>query len=131
MMAVSHVYRFLWSLGTALVVLSHLNLALLSDYKICGDSECQSLMSRVQAIRDHRGKDCRFLSFRQGDTIFVYHKLTGKRDDLWAGSVCLISPSFCLPGLFASLKEQVYTTVEKVVETQVILISYKNKFYTE
>lgn len=49
------------------------------------------LMSRVQAIRDHRGKDCRFLSFRKGDTIFVYHKLTGKRDDLWAGSVRLIS----------------------------------------
>ncbi|XP_030615020.1 cTAGE family member 5 isoform X3 [Archocentrus centrarchus] len=106
---------FLWSLGTALVVLSHLNLALLADYKICGDSECQSLMSRVQAIRDHRGKDCRFLSFRQGDTIFVYHKLTGKRDDLWAGS---IDKQFGYFPKDAVQEEQVYTTVEKVVETQ-------------
>lgn len=55
---------------------------------------CVGLLSRVQAIRDHRGKDCRFLSFRQGDTIFVYHKLTGKRNDLWAGSVCVIFRSF-------------------------------------
>lgn len=49
---------------------------------------CIGLMSRVQAIRDHHSKDCRFLSFRRGDTIFVYHKLTGKREDLWAGTVC-------------------------------------------
>lgn len=48
---------------------------------------CAGLMSRVQAVKDHHGKDCRFLSFRQGDTIFVYHKLTGKREDIWAGSV--------------------------------------------
>lgn len=51
---------------------------------------CAGPMSRVQAIRDHHGTDCRFLNFKQGDTIFVYHKLTGKREDLWAGTVCLI-----------------------------------------
>lgn len=127
------------------MILPQLNMGLLSDYKICGDSECESKsfnvltcvmpmcffppcflcdavlsffhvsnfkylfltmslghyacvgpMSRVQAIRDHPSKDCRFLSFRRGDTIFVYHKLTGKRDDLWAGSVCLICPSIPL-----------------------------------
>lgn len=49
---------------------------------------CVGPMSRVQAIRDYHGRDCRFLSFQRGDTIFVYHKLTGKREDLWAGSVC-------------------------------------------
>uniref|UniRef100_A0A3B5R3J0 SH3 domain-containing protein n=1 Tax=Xiphophorus maculatus TaxID=8083 RepID=A0A3B5R3J0_XIPMA len=63
------------------------NMGLLSDYKICGDPECESPMSRVQAVKNHQGKDCRFLNFRRGDTIFVYHKLTGKREDLWAGSV--------------------------------------------
>uniref|UniRef100_A0A3Q3W2Q5 SH3 domain-containing protein n=1 Tax=Mola mola TaxID=94237 RepID=A0A3Q3W2Q5_MOLML len=47
---------------------------------------------RVQAIRDYHGKDCRFLSFKKGDTIYIYHKLTGKREDLWAGSVRLICP---------------------------------------
>ncbi|KAL3968419.1 glutamate receptor ionotropic, NMDA 2D [Sarotherodon galilaeus] len=114
-MAIFQVSRFLWSLGAVLVILPHLNLGLLSDYKICGDSECQRLLSRVQAIRDHRGKDCRFLSFRQGDTIFVYHKLTGKRNDLWAGS---IDKEFGYFPKDAVQEEEVYTTVEKVVETQ-------------
>uniref|UniRef100_A0A3B4H4A4 CTAGE family member 5, ER export factor n=1 Tax=Pundamilia nyererei TaxID=303518 RepID=A0A3B4H4A4_9CICH len=114
-MAIFQVSRFLWSLGAVLVILPHLNIGLLSDYKICGDSECQSLLSRVQAIRDHRGKDCRFLSFRQGDTIFVYHKLTGKRNDLWAGS---IDKEFGYFPKDAVQEEEVHTTVEKVVETQ-------------
>lgn len=114
-MAIFQVSRFLWSLGAVLVILPHLNLGLLSDYKICGDSECQRLLSRVQAIRDHRGKDCRFLSFRQGDTIFVYHKLTGKRNDLWAGS---IDKEFGYFPKDTVQEEEVYTTVEKVVETQ-------------
>ncbi|XP_078134279.1 uncharacterized protein LOC144535617 [Sander vitreus] len=72
-------------------------------------------MSRVQAIRDHRGKDCRFLSFKQGDTIFVYHKLSGKREDLWAGS---IDKQFGYFPKDAVQEEQVYAAVEKVVETQ-------------
>ena len=54
---------------------------------------CVGPISRVQAIRDHRVKDCRFLRFRRGDTISVYHKLSGQREDLWAGSVCLLTPS--------------------------------------
>ncbi|TDG98618.1 hypothetical protein EPR50_G00202250 [Perca flavescens] len=72
-------------------------------------------MSRVQAIRDHRGKDCRFLSFRKGDTIFVYHKLSGKREDLWAGS---IDKQFGYFPKDAVQEDQVYAAVEKVVETQ-------------
>ncbi|XP_036981107.1 melanoma inhibitory activity protein 2 isoform X3 [Acanthopagrus latus] len=114
-MAVSQSYNVLWSTGILLVILPHFSLGLLSDYKICGDSECESLMSRVQAIRDHRGKDCRFLSFRKGDTIFVYHKLTGKRDDLWAGS---IDKQFGYFPKDAVKEEQVHAAVEKVVETQ-------------
>ncbi|KAG2457778.1 MIA2 protein, partial [Polypterus senegalus] len=45
------------------------------------------LLSRVQAIRDYKGPDCRFLHLKTGDVIFVYHKLSGKRSDLWAGSM--------------------------------------------
>lgn len=72
-------------------------------------------MSRVQAIRDHHGKDCRFLSFRRGDTFFVYHKLTGKREDLWAGSVSLISPSICLYiRLILSLKQHIINQLPNV-----------------
>ncbi|MEQ2243636.1 hypothetical protein ILYODFUR_008865 [Ilyodon furcidens] len=73
------------------MIFPYLNLGLLSDYKICGDPGCESPMSRVQAIKNHKGKDCRFLNFRRGDTIFVYHKLTGKREDLWAGTVCFVT----------------------------------------
>ncbi|XP_045920544.1 melanoma inhibitory activity protein 2 isoform X2 [Micropterus dolomieu] len=114
-MAVLQAYEILWGTAIVCVILPHLNLGLLSDFKICGDSECESLMSRVQAIKDHRGKDCRFLSFRQGDTIFVYHKLTGKREDLWAGS---IDKQFGYFPKDAVQEEQIYATMEKIVETQ-------------
>ncbi|CAB1413490.1 unnamed protein product [Pleuronectes platessa] len=114
-MAVSRLYSFLWITGIVLVSVLHMSLGLLSDYKICGDSECESLISRVQAIRDHRAKDCRFLSFRKGDTISVYHKLSGQREDLWAGS---IDKQFGYFPKDAVQVEQVYAANEKVVETQ-------------
>ncbi|XP_065109370.1 cTAGE family member 5 isoform X2 [Paramisgurnus dabryanus] len=82
-MAVVHVFiLFYVALG-----LLHQGLGLLSDYKVCGDPECASMMSRVQAQRDHIAQDCRFLNFRKGDMITVYYKLAGKRSDLWAGSI--------------------------------------------
>ncbi|XP_074517841.1 cTAGE family member 5 [Sebastes fasciatus] len=105
----------LWGAGIVLGILPQLNLGLLSDYKICGDPECESLMSRVQAVRDHHGEDCRFLSFRRGNTILVYHKLTGKREDLWAGS---IDRQFGYFPKDAVQEEQVYATMERAVETQ-------------
>ncbi|KAM4625922.1 cTAGE family member 5 [Polymixia lowei] len=108
-MAVSQVHLLLF------LVLPHLIRGLLSDYKICGDSECESLMSRVQAISDHHGKDCRFLSFKRGDVIFVYYKLTGRRQDLWAGS---IDKQFGYFSKDAVKEEQVYATTENVVKTQ-------------
>ncbi|XP_013869226.1 cTAGE family member 5 isoform X3 [Austrofundulus limnaeus] len=108
-------YKLVCMVGAVFVIFPCLNVGLLSDYKICGDSECESLMSRVQAVKDHHGKDCRFLSFRRGDTIFVYHKLTGKREDLWAGS---IDKQFGYFPKDAVKEEQVYATTEIVVETQ-------------
>lgn len=48
------------------------------------------MISRVEAQRDHSAEDCRFLNFRKGEMITVYYKLTGKRNDLWAGSVSLL-----------------------------------------
>uniref|UniRef100_A0A4W2C8Y7 Melanoma inhibitory activity protein 2 n=1 Tax=Bos indicus x Bos taurus TaxID=30522 RepID=A0A4W2C8Y7_BOBOX len=59
---------------------------LLADFKKCGDLECEALISRVFAIRDYRGPDCRYLNFTKGEEISVYVKLSGKREDLWAGS---------------------------------------------
>ncbi|KAM8917097.1 cTAGE family member 5 isoform 2-T2 [Spinachia spinachia] len=114
-MAFSQRCKMMWGTGIVFVILPHFILGLLSDYKICGDTECESLLSRAQATRDQRGKDCRFLSFRRGETIFVYQKLTGKREDLWAGS---INKQFGYFPKEAVREEQVYATLEKVVETQ-------------
>ncbi|XP_039105481.1 melanoma inhibitory activity protein 2 isoform X1 [Hyaena hyaena] len=59
---------------------------LLADFKKCGDLECETLISRVSAMRDYRGPDCRYLNFTKGEEISVYVKLAGEREDLWAGS---------------------------------------------
>ncbi|CAK7316452.1 Melanoma inhibitory activity protein 2 [Vulpes lagopus] len=59
---------------------------LLADLKKCGDLECETLISRVLAMRDYRGPDCRYLNFTKGEEISVYVKLAGDREDLWAGS---------------------------------------------
>uniref|UniRef100_A0A8D0C2N2 SH3 domain-containing protein n=1 Tax=Salvator merianae TaxID=96440 RepID=A0A8D0C2N2_SALMN len=58
----------------------------LSEQKKCGDPECETSISRVQAIKDYIGPDCHYLSFKTGDEIMVYFKLSRKREDLWAGS---------------------------------------------
>ncbi|XP_035293858.1 melanoma inhibitory activity protein 2 isoform X2 [Cricetulus griseus] len=59
---------------------------LLAHLKKCGDLECETLISRVLALRDHTGPDCQYLNFTKGDEISVYVKLSGEREDLWAGS---------------------------------------------
>ncbi|XP_067389826.1 melanoma inhibitory activity protein 2 isoform X4 [Emydura macquarii macquarii] len=59
---------------------------LLSEWKKCGDQECETAMSRVQGTKDYIGPDCRYLKFKMGEEIIVYSKLSRKREDLWAGS---------------------------------------------
>ncbi|XP_036438140.1 transport and Golgi organization protein 1 homolog isoform X2 [Colossoma macropomum] len=58
-----------------------------SDFKRCADEECSMLLCRGKAAEDFSGPDCRFLSFKKGETIYVYYKLSGQRSDVWAGSV--------------------------------------------
>ncbi|TRZ02728.1 hypothetical protein DNTS_011103 [Danionella cerebrum] len=65
-----------------------------TDYKLCGDPECESMLCRVQAQRDHVSEDCLFLNFKKGEMITVYFKLTGKRNDLWGGSIEKLSGLF-------------------------------------
>lgn len=43
-------------------------------------------MSRVQATTDYLGPDCRYLSFKTGEEIIVYSKLSRKNENLWIGS---------------------------------------------
>uniref|UniRef100_G1PLG4 Melanoma inhibitory activity protein 2 n=1 Tax=Myotis lucifugus TaxID=59463 RepID=G1PLG4_MYOLU len=59
---------------------------LLANFKKCADVECETLISRVLAMRDYRGPDCLYLNFTKGEEISVYVKLAGEREDLWAGS---------------------------------------------
>ncbi|XP_039546088.1 transport and Golgi organization protein 1 homolog [Pimephales promelas] len=58
-----------------------------SDLKRCADEECSMLLVRGKAAKDFAGPDCRFLSFKKGETIYVYYKLSGQRSDMWAGSI--------------------------------------------
>ncbi|KAM6915446.1 transport and Golgi organization protein 1 homolog [Xenentodon cancila] len=45
------------------------------------------LLCRGKAVKDFSGPDCRFLSFKKSETVYVYYKLSGRRADLWAGTV--------------------------------------------
>ncbi|XP_071413983.1 melanoma inhibitory activity protein 2 isoform X4 [Pithys albifrons albifrons] len=58
----------------------------LSEWKKCGDPECEKAMSRVQATTDYLGPDCRYLNFKTGEEIMVYSKLSRKNENLWTGS---------------------------------------------
>ncbi|PKU42102.1 hypothetical protein llap_7600 [Limosa lapponica baueri] len=58
----------------------------LSEWKKCGDRECETAMSRVQATTDFLGPDCRYLNFKTGEEIMVYSKLSRKNENLWTGS---------------------------------------------
>ncbi|XP_029965861.1 transport and Golgi organization protein 1 homolog isoform X2 [Salarias fasciatus] len=58
-----------------------------SDFKRCADEECSMLLCRGKAVKDFSGPDCRFLSFKKSETVYVYYKLSGRRADVWAGSV--------------------------------------------
>ncbi|XP_074542024.1 transport and Golgi organization protein 1 homolog isoform X2 [Halichoeres trimaculatus] len=58
-----------------------------SDLKRCADEECSMLLVRGKALRDFSGPDCRFLTVKKSETIYVYYKLSGRRPDIWAGSV--------------------------------------------
>ncbi|XP_028252810.1 transport and Golgi organization protein 1 homolog isoform X1 [Parambassis ranga] len=86
-MAAKHIYRQ----GFLLLLCNFICTAVLerrfSDFKRCADEECSMLLCRGKAVKDFSGPDCRFLSFKKSETIYVYYKLSGRRGDLWAGSV--------------------------------------------
>uniref|UniRef100_A0A3P9NRG8 Transport and Golgi organization protein 1 homolog n=1 Tax=Poecilia reticulata TaxID=8081 RepID=A0A3P9NRG8_POERE len=89
-MAAKHFYRQ----GFLLLLFNFISTAALekrfSDFKRCADEECSMLLCRGKAVKDFSGPDCRFLSFKKSETIYVYYKLSGKRADLWAGSVSIL-----------------------------------------
>nr|XP_061806744.1 transport and Golgi organization protein 1 homolog [Nerophis lumbriciformis] len=86
-MAAKHFYQK----GFLLLLFNFISTAALekrfSDFKRCADEECSMLLCRGKAVEDFKGPDCRFLSFKKSETVYVYYKLSGKRADIWAGSV--------------------------------------------
>ncbi|XP_051908364.1 melanoma inhibitory activity protein 2 isoform X2 [Hippocampus zosterae] len=86
-MAAKHFYRQ----GFLLLLFNFISTAALekrfSDFKRCADEECSMLLCRGKAVQDFSGPDCRFLSFKKSETVYVYYKLSGRRADIWAGSV--------------------------------------------
>ncbi|XP_077409095.1 transport and Golgi organization protein 1 homolog isoform X2 [Vanacampus margaritifer] len=86
-MAAKHFYRK----GFLLLLFNFISTAALekrfSDFKRCADEECSMLLCRGKAVEDFLGPDCRFLSFKKSETVYVYYKLSGQRADMWAGSV--------------------------------------------
>ncbi|XP_055772052.1 transport and Golgi organization protein 1 homolog [Salvelinus fontinalis] len=48
------------------------------------------LLCRGKAFSDFTGPDCRFLSFKKGETIYVYYKRSGQRTNICAGSDQLV-----------------------------------------
>ncbi|XP_032087074.1 melanoma inhibitory activity protein 2 isoform X2 [Thamnophis elegans] len=87
----------------------------LSTQKKCGDSECETTMSSVLAIKDYTGPDCRYLSFKNGEEIMVYFKLSREREDLWAGSK---GKEFGYFPMDAVRTEEVFVTEEIEVPTK-------------
>ncbi|XP_041660810.1 transport and Golgi organization protein 1 homolog isoform X2 [Cheilinus undulatus] len=86
-MAAKHFYRQ----GFLLLLFNFISTAALekrfSDFKRCADEECSMLLVRGKALKDFFGPDCRFLTVKKSETIYVYYKLSGRRADIWAGSV--------------------------------------------
>nr|XP_056708307.1 transport and Golgi organization protein 1 homolog [Euleptes europaea] len=58
-----------------------------AELKRCADPECSMLMCRGKAVKDFKGPDCRFVEFKEGESVYVYYKLAGRTNELWAGSV--------------------------------------------
>nr|XP_046230060.1 transport and Golgi organization protein 1 homolog isoform X2 [Scatophagus argus] len=83
--------KYFYRQGFLLLLFNFISTAALekrfSDFKRCADEECSMLLCRGKAMQDFSGPDCRFLSFKKSETVYVYYKLSGRRADLWAGSV--------------------------------------------
>ncbi|XP_028840754.1 melanoma-derived growth regulatory protein isoform X2 [Denticeps clupeoides] len=59
----------------------------LSDRKMCADSECSYPILIARALQDYYPQDCRFMSIRQGQLIYVYALLKDQGNLFWTGTV--------------------------------------------
>ncbi|KAG7266694.1 hypothetical protein CRUP_037261, partial [Coryphaenoides rupestris] len=54
--------------------------------KLCADSDCSDPILIARALQDYYPGDCRFISIRQGQLIYVYAMLMDRGSLFWAGS---------------------------------------------
>ncbi|KAL0964447.1 hypothetical protein UPYG_G00323970 [Umbra pygmaea] len=61
----------------------------LANSKTCADEECSYALSLAIALDDFTAPDCRFISIKKGQMIYVYSKLTPEEGAgvFWSGSV--------------------------------------------
>uniref|UniRef100_A0A8L0DJK7 SH3 domain-containing protein n=1 Tax=Oncorhynchus mykiss TaxID=8022 RepID=A0A8L0DJK7_ONCMY len=59
----------------------------LSNKKMCADAECSHPILIARALEDYYPGDCRFISLRQGQVVYVYALLKDRGNMFWAGSV--------------------------------------------
>ncbi|XP_061558708.1 melanoma-derived growth regulatory protein [Phycodurus eques] len=59
----------------------------LSARKLCADSECSYAILIARAVQDYDPADCRFISIRHGQLVYVYAMLQDTGNLFWAGSV--------------------------------------------
>ncbi|XP_060561150.1 transport and Golgi organization protein 1 homolog isoform X3 [Ruditapes philippinarum] len=59
----------------------------ISDKRLCGDRNCQTIVSKARTLARHKPTDPAFLPFERGDLIDIYSKSAGSRQDLWGGQL--------------------------------------------
>ncbi|XP_062852041.1 otoraplin-like [Trichomycterus rosablanca] len=61
----------------------------LANRKICADKYCSYVISVAKALDDYIASDCRFISLKKGQMIYVYSKLKPQEGAgvFWSGSV--------------------------------------------
>ncbi|KAL4238574.1 lipoprotein transporter [Mactra antiquata] len=59
----------------------------ISDTRLCADRQCQTLISTARTLARHKSNDPGFLSFERGQTVSIYSKSAGSRQDLWGGEL--------------------------------------------
>uniref|UniRef100_UPI00358F2F59 melanoma inhibitory activity protein 2-like isoform X3 n=1 Tax=Myxine glutinosa TaxID=7769 RepID=UPI00358F2F59 len=60
---------------------------LLSDFKLCAEPSCSTIMCQTKALQQFTAQNCLYMTLKVGSLVHVYHKLVGRNDALWAGSV--------------------------------------------
>ncbi|KAM6432565.1 otoraplin [Rhynochetos jubatus] len=96
----------------------------LASKKLCADDDCVYTISLARADDDYNAPDCRFISTKKGQLIYVYSKLVKEKDsgEFWTGSVYgdqyedRMGTVGCFPSSLVS-EQHVYQEANKTLPT--------------